>query len=218
MNTSVKSRVNSVNSFWGLMHGKFGKEFSHEGYNGLKLFTLFTLPHFWATIRPSLNNLERVNSLSQLFTNCSPFSNKTPFFLTGNKMRRGLALLNLSDEQFEPKKPKLFIVLLENSQQGDPVKNLTRDPSNNPWAEMAARADLIDRLNAAITRWAKAESDLVAGRDNPLFTSTDLARLCRCRDEAAHYLQSLAPNLDQPAQTCLDKKNESAETSETSLN
>lgn len=56
------------------------------------------------------------------------------------------------------------------------MRNLTRDPQNNPWAELKACRDLLDRVEACLTQWAAAEAAYTDAAVNPLSTTTDLRR------------------------------------------
>lgn len=56
------------------------------------------------------------------------------------------------------------------------MRNLTRDPQNNPWAELKACRDLLDRVEACLAEWAGAEAAYSDAAVNPLNTLTDLRR------------------------------------------
>lgn len=56
------------------------------------------------------------------------------------------------------------------------MRNLTRDPQNNPWAELKACRDLLDRVEACLTQWADAEAAYSDAAVNPINTVTDLGR------------------------------------------
>lgn len=84
------------------------------------------------------------------------------------------------------------------------MRQLTRDPSNNPWAERDARGDLIDRLEAAIIQWAEAEDSLVSTVENPLSTLADITRWRERREAAARHLRSLVPDLSEKKQARTD--------------
>lgn len=56
------------------------------------------------------------------------------------------------------------------------MRNLTRDPQNNPWAELTACRDLLDRVEACLAQWADAEAAYADAAVNPLNTTTDLRR------------------------------------------
>lgn len=75
------------------------------------------------------------------------------------------------------------------------MRQLTRDPSNNPWAEMIARGDLIDRLEAAIIQWTEASEAAADAAGNPLCTPADLQRHGQRLAETARHLRSLVPDL-----------------------
>lgn len=75
------------------------------------------------------------------------------------------------------------------------MRQLTRDPSNNPWAEMIARGDLIDRLEAAIIQWTEASEAADDAFANPLHTPEDLKRHGERLAETVRHLRSLVPDL-----------------------
>lgn len=56
------------------------------------------------------------------------------------------------------------------------MRNLTRDPQNNPWAELTACRDLLDRVEACLAQWADAEAVDADAAINPLNTTADLRR------------------------------------------
>lgn len=56
------------------------------------------------------------------------------------------------------------------------MRNLTRDPQNNPWAELKACRDFLDLVEACLTQWAQAEAAYTEAAVNPLNTLTDLRR------------------------------------------
>jgi len=77
------------------------------------------------------------------------------------------------------------------------MHQLTRDPSNNPWAEMIARGDLIDRLEAAIIQWTEASEAAADAAGNPLSTPADLRRHEQRLAETVRHLRSLVPDLTE---------------------
>lgn len=75
------------------------------------------------------------------------------------------------------------------------MRNLTRDPSNNPWAELTACRDLLDRAEACLAQWADAEAAYADAAVNPLNTTTDLRRYAVRVGETRETLQKLLTHI-----------------------